>query len=73
MSATMTRPVGSAELEEPNMCRPLNIATIPNAIVSCYATEQTEYLLNKPLADIGAANTRGVGVLGHNQVKAALE
>jgi hypothetical protein len=69
----MTRPVGSAQLEEPNMCRPLNIAKIPNGIFSRYTTEQTQYQLNKLLAEVGEANTRGVGFLGHNQVKAALE
>jgi len=52
MSATMARQGGRVQLEQSDMCLALNMAKMAKGLFSCAVIEQTQYLLEKPHAEV---------------------
>jgi hypothetical protein len=72
MSATMARQGGHVQLEQSDMRLALNMANMAKDGFLRAAVEETQYLINKPRAEVREEKKRGVEFPGHNKVKAAI-
>jgi hypothetical protein len=73
MSATMARRRGHVQLEQSDIRRALNMAKIAPRGCLHTAIEQTQFLIKNPCTEVLEETNRGVEVLAHNKVKAAIE
>jgi len=73
MSATMASQGDRVQLEQSNVCPPLNIGKMANEGFSCSAIEETKYLIKKSLAEVRKEKMRGVNFPGHANVIATIE
>jgi len=73
MSATMARQGGRVQLEHSDMHLALNMANMAKGGYSHAATEEMQYLIKKPRAEVQEEKKWGVEFPGHKMVKAAIE
>jgi len=73
MSATMARQGGRVQLEQFDMPLAWNMAKMAKEGFSRAAIEETNYLIQKPRAEVREEKKRGVEFPGHKKVKAAIQ
>jgi len=73
MSATLARPGGWVQLEQSDMRIALNMAKIATGGFLRTTREETQYLIEKPRAEVREETKWGVEFPGHKTVKAVME
>jgi len=73
MSATMARQGCRVHLEQSDMLLALNMAKMAKGGISRTAIEETQHLIEKPVADVQQDTKWGVEFPGHGKVKAAIQ
>jgi hypothetical protein len=73
MSATMARQRGRVQLEQSDMRLALNMGKMAKGGFLRDVIEETQYLIDKPRAEVREVKKRGVEFPGHEKVKAAME
>jgi len=73
MSATMARQEGQEQLEQSDMPLAWNMARMATGGCLCAVIEETQCLIDEPLAEVREDKTWGVEFSGNAQVKAAME
>jgi hypothetical protein len=73
MSATMARQGGRVQLEQSDMRLALNMGKMAKGGFSRDVIEETQYLIDKPRAEVREVMKRDVEFPGHEKVKAAME
>jgi len=73
MSTTMAGQEGCVELELSDMCLAMNMAKMAKGGFSRAATEETQYLIKTPHAEVREENMRSDEFPGLNKMKAAIE
>jgi len=69
----MARRGGRVQLEQSHMRLALNMVKMAKGGFSCTAIEETQYLIQKPRAEVREEKQCGVEFPGHTKVKAAIE
>jgi hypothetical protein len=73
MLATIARKGDRVQLEQSDMRVALNMAKMAKQSFLRAAMEETKYLIKKPCAEVREQKKQGVEVLGHKNVKAAIQ
>jgi len=73
MSATLARQGGRVQLEQSDMRLALNLAKMARGGFSRAAIEETQFLIEKPRAEVWDETKSRVEFSGHNNLKAAIE
>jgi hypothetical protein len=73
MSATIAMQGGHVQLEQSHMRLALNMAKMAKGGFSRAAIEETQYLFQKPPAEVREEKKQGAEFPGHKRVKAAIE
>jgi len=73
MSATMARQGGRVQLEQSNMHLTLSEVKMAKEGFSLAAIEETQFLIEKPRAEVPEEKKQNVEFPGHRKVKAAME
>jgi len=69
----MARQGGGVQLEQSDMRLALNMAKMAKGGLSLTAIEETQYLINKPRAEVRKENKESVELPGHKKVMAAID
>jgi len=73
MSATMARQGVRVQLEQSDICLAWNMAKMAKGGFSHTAIEDTQYLINKPRAEVREEKKRGVEFRAHRKLNAAMQ